>query len=186
MKRIIMHWTAGAYAASDTDKKHYHYIIDGTGRIVAGNFKPEDNLHTVTPYAAHTRNLNTGSIGVAVAAMHGAVERPFSAGKYPITEKQVDALVKLVARLCGEYGIPVTPETVLTHAEVQGTLGVPQRGKWDIMWLPGMTQAGHPSAAGDLLRNKIRTAIDAQTPQPANQFMVLLGKFFAMLFGGRK
>ena len=32
----------------------------------------------------------------------------------------------------------------------------------------------------------VRTAIDVQTPQPANQFMVLLGKLFALLFGGGK
>ena len=28
--------------------------------------------------------------------------------------------------------------------------------------------------------------VDVQTPQPVNQFMVLLGKLIAMLFGGRK
>jgi N-acetyl-anhydromuramyl-L-alanine amidase AmpD len=160
MKRIILHWTAGTNTASALDKRHYHYIIQGDGSIVEGIFGPEDNISTATPYAAHTRGMNTGSIGVALAAMHGATERPFNAGKYPITAKQVDALVGLISRLCDQYGIAVTPQTVLTHAEVEGTLGAKQRGKWDVTWLPGMDQAGHPSAVGDLLRQKVRTYKD--------------------------
>lgn len=164
MKRIIIHWTAGAYAASKTDKKHYHFIVDGAGRVVSGDLTPEDNLSTKTAYAAHTRGLNTGSIGVALAAMHGATERPFSAGKYPITDKQVDALAKLVARLCDEYDIPVTRETVLTHAEVQHTLGVAQRGKWDVMWLPHMMGPDLPVRVGDQLRVMIKDAL-----QPASK-----------------
>ena len=166
MERVILHWTAGTNTASALDKRHYHYIIQGDCSIVDGIFAPEDNESTATPYAAHTRNLNTGSIGVALAAMHGAKESPFNAGKYPITEKQVDALVNWVARLCDDYGIAVTPETVLTHGEVAGNLGVGQRGKWDVNWLPGMTQAGHPSATGDLLRVKIKTAMQPK-PKPS-------------------
>ena len=166
MERVILHWTAGTYTASVLDKKHYHFIVEGTGRVIIGDMPPEANENTSTAYAAHTRNLNTGSIGVAVAAMHGAKESPFNAGKYPITEKQVDALVNWVARLCDDYGIAVTPETVLTHGEVAGNLGVGQRGKWDVNWLPGMTQAGHPSATGDLLRVKIKAAMQPK-PKPS-------------------
>ena len=160
MKRIILHWTAGTNTASALDKNHYHFIVEGNGNIKNGVYSPEDNESTATPYAAHTRGMNTGSIGVALAAMHGATERPFNAGKYPITAKQVDALVGLISRLCDQYGIAVTPQTVLTHAEVEGTLGAKQRGKWDVTWLPGMDQAGHPSAVGDLLRQKVRTYKD--------------------------
>jgi hypothetical protein len=90
--------------------------------------------------------------------MHGAKERPFSAGSYPITNVQVKAMVRLLIDLCEQYNIAVTPQTVLTHAEVQGTLGIAQSGKWDVTWLPGMDHAGHPSAVGDLLRQKIRDA----------------------------
>lgn len=179
MKRIILHWTAGAYTASTLDKKHYHFIVEGTGRVVAGNLPPAANEDTSTAYAAHTRNLNTGSIGVAVAAMHGAKESPFNAGKYPITERQVDALVKLIARLCADYGIAVTPETVLTHGEVEGSLGVAQRGKWDVNWLPGMTQAGHPSATGDLLRVKIKAAMQ---PKPKPSLISSLIKIIKRVF----
>ena len=68
--------------------------------------------------------------------MLGAREAPFDAGSQRINEAQIEALAQLVANLCRRYGIPVTRATVLTHAEVQPTLGVRQRGKWDITWLP--------------------------------------------------
>jgi len=48
---------------------------------------------------------------------------------------------------------------VLTHAEVQPTLGVRQRGKWDITWLPGMEAPGDPIDVGDVLRAKISAAL---------------------------
>ena len=80
--------------------------------------------------------------------MVGAVERPFNAGRYPITPAQVDALARLCADLCRDYTIPVTRKTVLTHAEVQPTLGITQRGKWDVSWLPGMGARGQPRDRG--------------------------------------
>jgi len=109
MKRIIIHWTAGTNTASALDKHHYHFIVEGNGNVVDGRYKPEDNESTATDYAPHTRSLNTGSIGVSFAAMHGATERPFIAGKYPITKIQIDEMVNLVADLCIRYGIEVFP-----------------------------------------------------------------------------
>jgi N-acetyl-anhydromuramyl-L-alanine amidase AmpD len=154
-----MHWTAGTHVVSASDRKHYHFIVAGDGSVVSGTHRPEDNISTAdNHYAAHTRACNTGSIGVAVAAMHGAVERPFSAGGFPIREVQIDALVKLVADLCRRYGIPVTSSTVLTHAEVGPTLGIKQAGKWDIAWLPGMNAPADPLAVGNVLRALIRNA----------------------------
>lgn len=153
MKRIIWHWSAGQHTPSALDRKHYHFIIDGSGKVHAGNLPPEANLSTGDgQYAAHTRGCNTGSLGIALAAMAGAVERPFSAGKHPITPAQVDALVRLTRDLAAKYEIPVTRETVLSHAEVQPTLKIAQRGKWDICWLPGMTAPGNPVQVGDRLR----------------------------------
>lgn len=159
MKRIVLHWTAGSHRASATDRKHYHFTVQGDGSVVAGIHAPEANLNTSDgAYAAHTRNCNTGSIGVSVAAMFGAVERPFSAGRHPITQAQVAALAALCARLAKQYGIPVTRQTVLTHAEVQPTLGIAQRGKWDICWLPDMAGPADPVAVGDRLRAMIQQA----------------------------
>ena len=159
MQRIIMHWSAGTHTVSALDRQHYHFIIDGSGVVHDGIHKPEANERPVSgKYAAHTLNCNTGSIGVAVAAMAGAVEAPFSPGKYPITEAQVDALAGLCAHLCARYGIDVTRRTVLSHAEVQPTLKITQRGKWDIAWLPGMAKPGDPVAVGDVLRARIIAA----------------------------
>lgn len=153
MKRIIIHWTAGTHTPSDLDRKHYHKIIDGAGRVHDGLHPISANANPIKgPYAAHTLNCNTDSIGVAVAAMAGAQERPFSAGRHPITPAQVKALAALCAALAKQYNIPVTPQTILTHAEVQPTLGIRQRGKWDITWLPGMDAPGDPITVGNRLR----------------------------------
>lgn len=159
LSRIVMHWSAGTHTVSALDREHYHFIIDGKGEVHAGKHKPEANISAADGvYAAHTRGCNTGSIGVAVAAMAGAVERPFASGKYPITPAQVSALVKLVRGLATKYGIPITRETVLSHAEVQPTLKIKQAGKWDISWLPGMSQPGDPVKVGDHIRGLIKAA----------------------------
>lgn len=151
--RIIWHWSAGMHTPSALDREHYHFIIDGAGRVHPGKLAPEANLSTGDgQYAAHTKGCNTGSIGIAVAAMVGAVERPFKTGAHPITTAQVDSLVRLTRELSVKYNIPVARQTMLSHAEVQPTLKIAQRGKWDIAWLPGMAAPGNPVLVGDKLR----------------------------------
>lgn len=150
---IVFHWTAGGPKASAIDRLHYHYMVQGDGTVIPGDHPPEDNLNTRDgDYAAHTLNANTGRIGVALCGMMGAVERPFKAGAAPINWTQINALCGLLADLCRRYDIPVTRQTVLSHAEVQPTLGIPQRGKWDVAWLPGMTAVQDPVAIGDRIR----------------------------------
>ncbi len=170
MKRIIIHWTGGTGTFGALDAEHYHFAIDWTGKVHQGKHKPEANLDcTDGRYAAHTRRCNTGSIGVALCGMHEAVERPFDPGKNPINHKQIDALAELCADLCEGYGIPVTPQTVLTHAEVQPTLGIKQRGKWDITWLPDAKGPMNPINAGNILRERISaemTEPDAPVKKP--------------------
>lgn len=171
MKRIIWHWSAGTHTPSTLDKEHYHFIIAGDGTVHPGKWPVEANEKPVKgKYAAHTLNCNTGSIGIAVAAMAGAIERPFDAGKYPITPAQVDALIALSRKLGKQYGIPVTPQTMLSHAEVQPTLGIKQRGKWDIAWLPGMDAPGDSVSVGGKLRALFLTpnpVADSLAPDPA-------------------
>jgi N-acetyl-anhydromuramyl-L-alanine amidase AmpD len=162
MKRIIMHWTAGHNVVSDLDRDHYHFIVDGHGKVVQGRYNPEANeVISGGAYAAHTRACNTGSIGVAVAAMAGAVERPFDKGSAPITGPQLSAFTDLIADLAHTYGIQVTRKTILSHAEVQTTLGIWQRGKWDISWLPGMTSPADPVVIGDRLRAEVAVKLAA-------------------------
>ena len=79
LERTITHWTGGSDRAGKRDKAAYHFITEGTGRVVQGVEKPEDNIVTSDgDYAAHTLRLNTGSIGSAMAGMYGAKERPRS------------------------------------------------------------------------------------------------------------
>lgn len=156
MKRIIMHWTAGTYIPNNVDKKAYHKLIDGDGNVHNGTFPISANQAPLSKgkYAAHTLNCNIDSIGVAVCAMAGAVETPFNEGDYAITVEQEEALVALVRSLAEQYNIPITNKTILTHAEVQTNLGIAQKNKWDITYLPslGKTTA---KAVGDHLRAKI-------------------------------
>lgn len=168
MKRIILHWTAGTSTAGDLDREHYHFIVEGSGRVTPGDRRPEDNEDiSDNIYAAHTLNCNTGAIGVALAGMFGAIEQPFTAGQFPITASQMDAACALVARLCAQYSIPVTRQTVLTHAEVQPTLGIKQLGKWDIARLPWDASIQGAIPVGDWIRSKVvAAAIQAMPGDP--------------------
>jgi len=157
LHRIHLHWTAGSYGDIALERSHYHLIVLEDGRAVMGDLKPEANVNTRDgSYAAHTRGANSGSIGVALDAMGGARERPFDAGRYPITSRQLHGMAVEVADLCDTYDIPVTKWSVLTHAEIGPTLGVRQRGKWDITWIPGMKRPGDPIKVGDMLREMIK------------------------------
>lgn len=157
MQRIILHWTAGNNKASTVDKAHYHILIEGDGTPVKGVPSITANQAPVsTGYAAHTLNCNSGSIGISLCGMTGANEKPFSAGKAPLTRDQWEAAIKAVADLCRRYSIPVTPSTVLSHAEVQGTLGIQQRGKWDIAILPFEPALNTATKVGDAFRAAVK------------------------------
>ena len=188
MERIIIHWTGGAARANATDLMAYHFCVEADGTVVEGVRNPEANLDVSDgQYAAHTRALNTGSIGVAMCGMHGAREAPFNSGPYPLTETQIAATAALCADLCATYGIEVTPRTVLTHAEVQPTLGVWQRSKWDVTWLPDMERPGDPIAVGARLRARIAANMpkgEAKAPESVG-FVAALMALLRRIFGGK-
>ncbi|HYI27566.1 MAG TPA: N-acetylmuramoyl-L-alanine amidase [Bradyrhizobium sp.] len=153
MQRIIIHWSAGANKVSAIDRKHYHLILDGEGNLVRGDHSIADNVSTGDgKYAAHTLGLNSGSIGVSLAGMAGATESPFQPGKSPITRAQWEKLPLVLADLCRRYAINVAATTVLSHAEVEKTLGIKQRGKWDIARLPFDPSIVGAKAVGDQFR----------------------------------
>lgn len=153
MQRIICHWTAGGHKASEFDRGHYHILIEGDGKLVRGTLSIADNVNTSDgKYAAHTLGCNTGSVGVSLCCMAGAVESPFNPGAAPMTKAQWDSLSSVVADLCRQYRIQVTPKTVLSHAEVQANLGIAQRQKWDIARLAFDPSIKGAKACGDLLR----------------------------------
>lgn len=156
MKRIIIHWTAGAYTVNALELRDYHFIIDGNGKVVQGIFPVSANEKIVIgKYAAHTRHCNTGSIGVSLSGMAGAIQGVTN-GKYPLKKEQFEALSTLAASLCKQYNIPVTPSTVLTHTEVQGTLKIPQNGKWDIAVIPHLPMLKGAKECGDYIRKIIK------------------------------
>ena len=168
MDGIILHWTAGADGVTHHEADSYNFLIGRDGTITPGKHAPEAQIPPLRKgsYAAHTLNANGNRIGVALDAMGDANERPFRAGRFPITELQLDVLVTFVADLCLKYRIPVTRRTVLSHAEVQPTLGIRQNGKWDISWLPGMDAPGDPVAVGDQLRARILAAMGQPAIEP--------------------
>lgn len=141
MTRLIIHWTVGNNTPNDTDLLHYHYVVGyekntKTLKHFNGTHSIADNVSTNDgKYAAHTRNLNRGSIGVSICGMVGATEKGGD-GKQPITKEQLEYTAKLVADLCRFYDIPMDRNHVMTHAEVEERLGVKQAGKWDIDRLP--------------------------------------------------
>lgn len=172
VRRIHVHWTAGGHRANATDRASYHVLVEGDGKLVRGDKSIAANApgSGMAP-ASHTLNANTGAIGVSMCAMVGAKERPLDPGPAPLTEAQWNAMVSAVAQLALHYGIPVTPQTVLTHAEVQPNLGIVQRSKWDITVLPfDRATVGH-GPVGDRLRREVAAAMDtlhAPPPGPAD------------------
>lgn len=153
MRGIVVHWTAGGHNPTTFDKGHYHILIAGDGTVIRGTPTIDLNQNPVRKgYAAHTRNCNSGWIGVSLACMAGAVESPFNAGSAPMTKAQWDKLPHVLAALCERYSIDVTPKTVLSHAEVQTNLGIAQSGKWDIARLAFDPSVKGAKACGDIFR----------------------------------
>lgn len=136
-----MDLTGGTYNVNETDLNAYHFVIDGKGHVYEGHHKPEDNIDCKDGnYAAHAKDHNTGSIGIAIACRRDTFTQP--------TRKQVEAMCSLAARLCKDYDIDVGKHTVYTHAEID-----PKR-KIDINNLPCVAVYG-TNNVGDWLRNKV-------------------------------
>lgn len=156
MKRIIIHWTGGGLQPNRTDMQHYHYIINGDGLIVRGKYKPEDNEDCSDGrYAQHTGGGNTGSIGVAYCGMAGYKEGHPESTNYNLTRVQVETGFALIAKLCRDYKIPITPDTVMTHYEFgKKNPKTTSHGKIDIMYLPPYPSV-KPVEMGDFIRRKV-------------------------------
>lgn len=177
MRRIHWHWTAGTNQPNATDRKAYHLLIDGDGNWHKGVPGIELNSGGIKPgYAAHTLNANSDAIGISLCGMAGAVEAPFNPGRWPIRPAQIDALVEGCRILGQTYAIPITRKTMLSHAEVQPTLGIAQRNKWDWTRLPDeVTPLRGGIAIGDWIRARIALAgdapVDATTPLPTGAML---------------
>lgn len=158
MLGVVCHWTAGTYEASGLARSRYHILIDGQPKLVRGvDIALNPPTGVLKGYAAHTRGCNSGWIGVSICCMgeqfKGQVkESPFAPGPWPMKRDQWDLMTATVADLCSIYRIPVTPRTVLSHAEVQGALGIKQAGKWDYTRLAFDPSIVGAKACGDAMR----------------------------------
>lgn len=127
-KGIILHWTAGNYKPSSCDIKHYHFLIDGEGKVHKGIFDPKDNEKIRgNNYAAHCGGGNTGRIGIAICCMKNENTQP--------KQIQIEHMCCLASTLCKLYGLK--PKNCMTHAKF-GQLN-PQTtsaGKIDINYIP--------------------------------------------------
>jgi hypothetical protein len=166
MRRIHVHWTVGTYTANSVDKAAYHILVQGDGSFIRGDKSIDANAagSGKTP-ASHTKGANTGAIGLSICAMAGARESPYVSGAYPITELQWRRMIEAAAHLSVRYEIAVTPTTILTHAEVQPSLGIPQNGKWDITRLGFAPSKVGPKAVGDKMRVEVAVVRDGIVPK---------------------
>lgn len=149
--RLHLHWTGGRHKPNAADCKHYHFVFPGDGSEIAAN--------PTRAALSHTLNANGGALGLSCCGMIDARERPFAPGPEPITTASIASMVARAARLCREFDIPVSRYSILMHSEVQPTLGITQRQKWDINWLPGMSAPADPLTVGDRLRALIISAL---------------------------
>ncbi|ANJ20809.1 endolysin [Roseobacter phage RD-1410W1-01] len=158
VRGVVWHWTAGANGIIELEKDHYNFLHDTKGNTYDGN-------HTVASQvrydwrkgvgASHTKGMNTGWIGESLDAMAGANGWPMDWGSHPITWEGIDAMLEHTWDMCQEYDIPVSRWTTLSHAEVQPTLGIKQRNKWDYMVLPGDSKPRDAVRVGDELRERM-------------------------------
>ena len=161
MKRIVLHWTAGTNFPNATDIQHYHFLIDKDGKLYKGKFPVSANEICKTDqfghalYAAHTGGGNTGSIGVAVCGMAN-FNGKLSSTKFPLTAIQLEKMFSVGAKLCKQYAIPISPDTVLTHYEFgKSHPNTASFGKIDITILPPYLSV-KPHEVGNFIRKKVK------------------------------
>ena len=160
--RVHWHWSGGARGIIALERKSYNLLIDHDCNIHDGKFRPEAQAtYAVGKAASHTLNANSHAIGVCVDGMAGAEESPFDAGSAPMNKGQIETLAECTADFCERYDIRVSKWTTLSHAEVQPTLGIRQRWKWDITWLPGMTNTSDAVRIGDTIRGMVSEILAA-------------------------
>lgn len=159
LHRINWHWTAGRNVPSADDLKHYNDVFDHLGNQYDGAARPEHQANYNWRKGigvSHTKSCNTGVIGQAVAGMHGAEGWPsLEWGNHPITWEGIDAMLERSAMYGRKFDIPCTPWSMMTHAEVQETMGIKQNNKWDYMVLPGDTKVRPAREVGDVLRARL-------------------------------
>lgn len=180
LNKICLHWTAGSNYPCDTDLKAYHYCIDKNGKIYAGTHKPEDNLNCYDGnYAMHCGGGNTGCIGLSACGMAGFSLKNKQT-KYPLTQKQIEALCCLSAYLCVKYGILIDSKYVFTHYEFDQRRAASKReGKIDIAYIHYL-----PNLATKSIGNYLRRTISWYKDKiKANKYkFIKKGNYYEFIF----
>lgn len=162
-RRIILHWTGGGPRASTYERGRYHYLIQQDHLVVSG-VPVAQNMRLIkgtAPYAAHTKDFNSFSVGVSFCGMEGvnSIEE-WKAGDHgtaPLTASQVESGLHFVGLLCRTWELAVGATTVFTHAEAQRLHNIAQLGKWDIDVLE-FRPNDSPQQIGEWMRKKISAA----------------------------
>lgn len=170
IRGMVCHWTAGQHYPSLFDKSHYHFLIDRDGKVHRGTKPVSFNAHPITgDYAAHTRNFNSGIIGLSLCCLGGNGVSERNQGPWPMTQAHWDTMVACIAQLARHYGFPVQRPTkadwrgVQSHAEVESNLGISQAGKWDftVCHIPTLKGA---RAIGDRFRAEANALLQTDAP----------------------
>jgi len=173
---LTLHWAASTYNVSSFELTKYHFVLGADGAIHKG-VPVENNLSFAghprpANYAAHVLNANTNNIGISAASMADAAEveaRKGHYGTYPVTEKQIAAIVEIAAQMCFLWNIPVIPTRVLGHEEWDSVNGRPQ-DRWDVNCIPHLDIRPHLNADGtydstNWIRSEIRKRVQALATQ---------------------
>lgn len=157
--RITAHHTGGGYSPNATDLAAYPLCIDGDGKVHQGKLPLSANAAgqklVAGHYYPHTWKLNSGNFGISICSMGGGKWDNPRGSRYFPRQVQVDALISEMARRCREFGIAPSRQHTLTHAEVEPTLGVKQKQKWDFDYQIRQVSARDPVAIGDELRQEL-------------------------------
>ena len=156
---IILHWTAGWY--DNYYPEDYHIEIGEHGEILLST----NDLSEVLP---HTWRLNRGTVGVSMCCCACATTEDL--GEAPPTNDQIEIMAQIIATLCAELWLTISPKNVLTHGEAgddtdlydDDELYGPQNDceRWDLQFLgtdesPEYTSDySDPSTGGNVLRGK--------------------------------
>jgi hypothetical protein len=139
--KLYLHWSAGHYGQFFND---YHVNIDYDGSLYVSS---ED----LSEVKSHTRQRNSGAIGIALACCVGATTEDW--GSEPPTDSQIEAMAQVVSVLCKVLDLTVDRERVMTHAEAAdeddyGPATTCER--WDLWFLPDVAKG----EGGNVIRCK--------------------------------
>ena len=183
IERFVLHWTAGGHLAHPDERLRYHILVehdegptpdpaDDEINVLAGvaiernagsvSGMPGAHREAEIGYAAHVRGFNSGSLGLSLCGMRGAVDyRPggdVDPGPSPITSRQVEVMIGLIVQFLTICGYAPTEDRVFSHWEAGTLHGRPQGGRWDIGWIPGHVFARRD--VGPWIRRQVRDFLE--------------------------